>query len=145
MQAREARVSPSSLELGMGKEDARARRVLKRGPRDAEVERSRRCSPAAHARVKKPPLSLSPQKILLLAFACAALYAAVLGGMAIAQDPAATETATASSTPSPAATAIQGTPTPTASAGTPTSTPSSSPTQTATPTVSSTPFGTPAS
>jgi hypothetical protein len=89
-------------------------------------------------------VSLSPKKILLLALTCAALYAALLGGMAIAQDPAATETATSTSTPSPAATAIAGTPTPTAPAGTPTSTPSSAPTQTATPTVSSTPFSTPA-
>ena len=90
-------------------------------------------------------MSLSPKKILLLALSCAALYAAVLGGAAIAQDPTPTETASATSTPSPAATAIQGDPTPTAPAGTPTSTPTSSPTQTATPTVSSTPFGTPAS
>ena len=92
-------------------------------------------------------MSLSPKKILLLALSCAALYAAVLGGAAIAQDPAATETATPPSTPTPAATAIQGDPTPTAS-GTPSSTatssPTSSPTQTATPTVSSTPFPAPA-
>jgi Transglycosylase SLT domain/Peptidase family M23 len=90
-------------------------------------------------------VTLPLKKILALAVSCAALYAAVLGGLAIAQDPAATETATASATPSPAETAVAGTPTPTASAGTPTSTPSSSPTQTATPTVSSTPFHTPAS
>ena len=90
-------------------------------------------------------MHLSLKKILLLAVSCAALYAAVLGGMAIAQDPTATETASATSTPSPAATAIVGTPTPTTTAGsTPTSTPSSTPTQTATPTVSSTPFSTPA-
>jgi murein DD-endopeptidase MepM/ murein hydrolase activator NlpD len=88
---------------------------------------------------------LSPKKILVLAVSCAALYAAVLGGMAVAQDPAPTQTAEATSTPSPAATAIAGTPTPTTTAGsTPTSTPSSTPTQTATPTVSSTPFSTPA-
>ena len=89
-------------------------------------------------------MTLSPKKILALAISCAALYVAVLGGMALAQDPAPEQTAT--STPSPAATAISGEATPTAPAGTPTSTPSSTPTstptQTATPTVSSTPFAT---
>ena len=34
-------------------------------------------------------MSLSPKKILAIALCCAGLYAAVLGGMAIAQDPAA--------------------------------------------------------
>jgi murein DD-endopeptidase MepM/ murein hydrolase activator NlpD len=85
-------------------------------------------------------VSPSPKKILAIALSCAGLYAAVLGGAAIAQDPAATQTATAT----PAETAIAQTPTPTASAETPTPTASSSPTQTATPTVSSTPFNTPA-
>src|SRR4051812_44012352 len=66
--------------------------------------------------------------------------------MAIAQDPAATSTATPEASQTPAEQAF--TPTPTASAQTPTPTASSTPTQTdtqtATPTVSSTPFTTPA-
>src|SRR4051812_44487176 len=64
--------------------------------------------------------------------------------MAIAQDPAATSTATPEAAQTPAEQAF--TPTPTASAQTPTPTASSTPTQTATqtPTVSSTPFTTPA-
>src|SRR6185436_19837946 len=78
---------------------------------------------------------------------CAGLYAAVLGGMAIAQDPAATSTGTPEASQTPAEQAF--TPTPTASAQTPTSTSTATPTQTATqtatPTVSSTPFTPPAS
>ena len=61
--------------------------MLKRGPRDAEVELSR-CLPASGPRACELSLvSLSPKKIFAIALCCAGLYAAVLGGMAIAQDP----------------------------------------------------------
>ena len=125
--------------------------MLKRGARDAEVERSSRLPPALHARVRRP---VTFKKILALALCCAGLYAAVLGGMALAQDPSPTATSSAESTQTPEAgvtasptatgTAQAQSPTPTASAQTPTPTASSSPTQTASPTVSSTPFSTPA-
>jgi hypothetical protein len=90
-------------------------------------------------------VSLSPKKIFAIALCCAGLYAAVLGGMAIAQDPAATSTATPEATQTPAEQAF----TPTRHLATPTPTrpdadPDATATQTATPTVSSTPFSTPA-
>src|SRR5215213_83969 len=69
--------------------------------------------------------------------------------MAIAQDPAATSTATPEATQTPAEQAFTPTPTPSAQTPTPTSTSTATPTQTATqtatPTVSSTPFTPPAS
>ena len=93
-------------------------------------------------------MSLSPKKIFAIALCCAGLYAAVLGGMAIAQDPAATSTATPEATQTPAEQAFTPTPTPSAQTPTPTSTSTATPTQTATqtatPTVSSTPFTPPA-
>ena len=93
-------------------------------------------------------MSLSPKKIFAIALCCAGLYAAVLGGMAIAQDPAATSTATPEASQTPAEQAFTPTPTPSAQTPTPTSTSTATPTQTATqtatPTVSSTPFTPPA-
>jgi hypothetical protein len=116
--------------------------LLKGKTPDAEVERSR-CFPGRGPRAKKPPV-LSLKKTLAIALSCAGLYAAVVGGAAVAQDPTPTATETAAATETPATQALQQTPTPTASAQTPTPTASSTPTQTATPTVSSTPFSTPA-
>jgi hypothetical protein len=93
-------------------------------------------------------VTLSPKKIFAIALCCAGLYAAVLGGMAIAQDPAATSTATPEASQTPAEQAFTPTPTPSTQAPTPTSTSTATPTQTATqtatPTVSSTPFTPPA-
>src|SRR3954468_11381102 len=94
---------------------------------------------AAHARVRTP-VSLSPMKIFCIALCCAGLYAAVLCGMAIAQDPAATPTTTPEASQTLAEQAL--TPTPTASAQTPTpasSTATQPAAQTPTPTASSTP------
>jgi hypothetical protein len=82
------------------------------------------------------------KKPLAISLCSAGLYAAVLGGAALAQDvtPTATGTPTSTQTPVPTVAANQ-TPTPTATAGLPTPTSTSSPT--ATPTVSATPFQTP--
>ncbi|MDP9293562.1 MAG: lytic murein transglycosylase, partial [Actinomycetota bacterium] len=63
---------------------------------------------------------------------CAGLYAAVLGGAALAQDP--TPTGTPESSPTPAVTAISETPTPTATVETATPTATASPDVTASPT-----------
>ena len=103
---------------------------------------------ALHARVRS---LVTLKKILAISLCCAGLYAAVLGSMALAQDPSPTATSSAESTQTPEAsatatatgTAESQSPTPTASAQTPTPTASSSPTQTASPTVTSTPFSTP--
>jgi murein DD-endopeptidase MepM/ murein hydrolase activator NlpD len=90
---------------------------------------------------------LSPKKILAIAFACTGLYAAVIGGAALAQDP--TPTSSPESTQTPTATAFSETPTPTASAETPFPTASaspevtSSPTTTSTPSTTATPFASP--
>ena len=65
-------------------------------------------------------MSLSPKKIFAIALCCAGLYAAVLGGMAIAQDPAATSTATPEASQTPAEQAFTPTPTPSAQTPTPT-------------------------
>ncbi len=94
------------------------------------------------SRVKKnPPLPF--KKLLAICLCCAGLYAAVIGGAALAQDPTPSASETPASSATPAATAFAETPTPTATAHAPT--PTSTATQTATPTVSSTPFSTPAS
>ncbi|HYM57023.1 MAG TPA: hypothetical protein VES79_03590, partial [Solirubrobacteraceae bacterium] len=90
------------------------------------------------------------RRALATGVSCACLYAAVLGGAALAQDP--TPTGTPESSPTPAVTAISQTPSPTAFAETPTPTASASPEVTASPTdtptststASPTPFPSPA-
>jgi murein DD-endopeptidase MepM/ murein hydrolase activator NlpD len=93
--------------------------------------------------LKKPP-ALPFKKLLAISFCCAGLYAAVIGGAALAQDPtpAASETPASTQTPEPPVVDAE-TPTPTATTQAPT--PTSTATQTATPTVSSTPFSKPTS
>ncbi len=89
------------------------------------------------------------RKVVATGLACAGLYAAVIGGAALAQDP--TPTGTPASSPTPVVTAFSQTPTPAATAEnplpSPTGTPQvlSSPTDTATPagTEAPTPFPTP--
>ncbi|MEO8689443.1 MAG: lytic murein transglycosylase [Solirubrobacteraceae bacterium] len=79
------------------------------------------------------------KKLLAISLCCAGLYAAVIGGAALAQDPTPSATGTPESTQTPAATVVNNeTPTPTATTQVPT--PTATETQTATPTVSSTPF-----
>jgi Transglycosylase SLT domain/Peptidase family M23 len=80
------------------------------------------------------------KKLLSISLCSAALYAAVIGGAALAQDPTPTATGTPASTQTPAATASNPTPTATSTAQNPA--PTSTATQTATPTVSGTPFST---
>jgi murein DD-endopeptidase MepM/ murein hydrolase activator NlpD len=89
---------------------------------------------------------LSVKKILAISLCCAGLYAAVIGGAALAQNPtatpSATSTAAADNAATPAQTVVAQTPTPTSTTQTPDLT--STATQSPTPTVSSTPFTTPA-
>jgi murein DD-endopeptidase MepM/ murein hydrolase activator NlpD len=112
--------------------------LLKRRGPNAEVERES-CRPHGLAREEEP--SLLPKKILAISLCCAGLYAAVIGGSALAQDPTPTATGTPESAQTPAATVFSPTPTSTSTAS---PSPTSTATQTATPTVSSTPFGKPA-
>ena len=94
----------------------------------------------APARHEEPALPL--KKLLSISLCSAGLYAAVIGGAALAQNPTPTATGTPASAQTPAPTVFS-TPTSTSTPTVPEQTATSTPAQTATPTVSSTPFSTP--